>query len=220
MVHALSGATGGATISVNGTQTSNQSVLSFLNAAVYNGLTLSISNPSGGQIQFVLGGAIGGAGLADPSASSLGGVQSLAAQSHKWIYSISTSGVPFASQPASSDLSDVANILFANANLVYGAYTANFSGAAHTIPWVVVSTSGGLPATCTPGEAGFVTGVTAGQNLYECGSTNNWTQQSGAGEVTITSPDGSINVGGTTSNPTVDVATSVLNATYPQLARA
>ena len=43
-----------------------------------------------------------------PSASTLGGVESLAVVSHKWINTISTAGVPAATQPAAADLSDTA----------------------------------------------------------------------------------------------------------------
>lgn len=46
-----------------------------------------------------------GADLPNPSPSSLGGVQSLAAVSSQWIRQISTSGVPSASQPAFTDIS-------------------------------------------------------------------------------------------------------------------
>jgi uncharacterized protein DUF5907 len=43
--------------------------------------------------------------LANPSATTLGGVQSAAAVTHQWINSISTSGVPALSQPAFTDIS-------------------------------------------------------------------------------------------------------------------
>jgi hypothetical protein len=52
--------------------------------------------------------AIAGADLPNPSASTLGGVESLAVVSHKWINTISTAGVPAATQPACGDLSDSA----------------------------------------------------------------------------------------------------------------
>lgn len=48
-----------------------------------------------------------GADLPNPSSSTLGGIQSIAAVSHKFISSISTSGVPALTQPATSDLSDI-----------------------------------------------------------------------------------------------------------------
>jgi microcystin-dependent protein len=49
--------------------------------------------------------ALVGADLPNPSSSTLGGIQSLAAVSHKWINEISTAGVPSAIQPDFSDLS-------------------------------------------------------------------------------------------------------------------
>lgn len=53
-------------------------------------------------------GTLPAARLPNPSASTLGGIQSLASVSHNWINSISTLGVPAASQPACGDLSNAA----------------------------------------------------------------------------------------------------------------
>ncbi len=40
----------------------------------------------------------------------------------------------------------------------------------------------GIPATCTVGQIAFITDASAGSNIYECASTNTWTQQTvGAG---------------------------------------
>jgi len=47
-----------------------------------------------------------GADLPNPSSTSLGGIQSIVAQTHKWINSVSTLGVPNLVQPACADLSD------------------------------------------------------------------------------------------------------------------
>ena len=44
--------------------------------------------------------------LPNPGSSTLGGIQSFVAQANKWISSISTAGVPSATQPAASDLSN------------------------------------------------------------------------------------------------------------------
>jgi hypothetical protein len=44
--------------------------------------------------------------LPNPSASTLGGIESIAATTHSWIDSISTAGVPHQSRPACGDLSD------------------------------------------------------------------------------------------------------------------
>lgn len=45
-----------------------------------------------------------------PSATSIGGVESLASTSHEWINAISTSGVPTATQPAFTDISGTATV--------------------------------------------------------------------------------------------------------------
>ena len=50
-------------------------------------------------------GTLSAARLPNPSAATLGGVESAAAIAHEWIDSISTAGVPHLSQPAESDLS-------------------------------------------------------------------------------------------------------------------
>jgi hypothetical protein len=47
------------------------------------------------------------ADLPTPTASTLGGIESISALAHNWIASVDTSGVPHQSQPATSDLSDV-----------------------------------------------------------------------------------------------------------------
>lgn len=45
-------------------------------------------------------------------------------------------------------------------------------------PWGIGTT---LPAKCTVGQLFFKTNATAGQNIYECASTNTWTQQLNSG---------------------------------------
>ena len=52
--------------------------------------------------------------------------------------------------------------------------TLDATGATATRP---VKTGTSLPATCTVGDLYFKSDATAGQNLYECASTNTWTQQ-------------------------------------------
>ena len=48
--------------------------------------------------------------MPNPSTSTLGGVKSLAVVPHKWINTISTAGAPAATQPASTDLSDISTL--------------------------------------------------------------------------------------------------------------
>ncbi len=67
------------------------------------------------------------------------------------------------------------------------------SGGTHTLP-MKVGLAASKPATCTAGELYFATDATAGQQIYECSSTNTWTQQlnsgGGSGSVVLTSGSG------------------------------
>lgn len=57
------------------------------------------------------------------------------------------------------------------------------SGAATTKPAKVGAS---LPGTCAQGEQFFRTGVTAGQNIYGCTSSNTWSLETGGGSGTVT----------------------------------
>jgi hypothetical protein len=105
----------GPTFEVNGSNTSNQTTINFT-----NGTYLTASNPSAGQVKFDI------TSLPSPTASTLGGIESLAAVSHKWINAISTGGVPSATQPASTDLSDYGSFPGA----AFGSQSANYFHAA------------------------------------------------------------------------------------------
>ncbi len=62
--------------------------------------------PAWAQVAFAdLSGSATGAQLPNPSASTLGGVESIAAVTHNFLTSISTSGVPTQAQPAFTDIS-------------------------------------------------------------------------------------------------------------------
>jgi len=77
--------------------------------------------------------------------------------------------------------SQVTNAVATNSSNTFTAGTQDFSGAAHTRPMIVVSSSGSLPAVCAVGELAFVSGAAAGQQIYECSAADVWTQQSGGG---------------------------------------
>jgi hypothetical protein len=66
-----------------------------------SGTTWDAITVDAGQIS----GTLSAARLPNPSASTLGGVESLAAVSHQFLTSISTSGVPAQAQPTEADLS-------------------------------------------------------------------------------------------------------------------
>jgi len=67
-----------------------------------------LAGPASGSAAAPTFRALTGADLPAPSASTLGGVESIAAASHKWVNAISTSGVPSQTQPGCSDLSNAA----------------------------------------------------------------------------------------------------------------
>jgi hypothetical protein len=82
-----------------------------------------------------------GADLPNPSASSLGGVQSLAVVASRWINTISTSGVPSATQPAFTDISGTA--------LVTQGGTGIASGTSGGVPYFSGATSIASSGTLT-----------------------------------------------------------------------
>lgn len=91
--------------------------------------------------------ALVGADLPNPGASSLGGIQSLAATTHQWINSISTSGVPGASQPACADLSNAG--VFCPASAGTGVITAVGVNVGSAGAVVVNGGAGGTPNSLT-----------------------------------------------------------------------
>ena len=101
--------------------------------------------------------------IPNPSASTLGGIESIAAVSHKWINTISTSGVPGLTQPAESDLS------FTDIT------TNNVSTSAHGFtPKAPNDTSKFLRGDATwasPSGSGTVNSGTAGHLAYYATST-------------------------------------------------
>lgn len=58
---------GGSAVNVNGTPVSSTTLLNFLNSAATNGLTLTVANPSAGNIQLGLSGTLTNAGLQNSS---------------------------------------------------------------------------------------------------------------------------------------------------------
>lgn len=86
---------GSIALDTNNSANSSQSVLSL-----NNGTGIVTANPTAGNVTFTLQPA---------QAGTIGGTESLAAVTSKWIDSISTMGVPHASQPAFTDISGTAS---------------------------------------------------------------------------------------------------------------
>lgn len=169
-----------------------------------------------GQLGFSdLTGSVSAAQLPNPTASTLGGIESIAAQSHKWINSISTSGVPSLTQPAAADLSDTAtsgNVLrgngasFVSATLAAADLSNGVTGSGSvvlaTAPTLVAPVLGAATATSITGLTGAFTPNAAGgtdigsaakpfANIYVGGSATNNIKVTGTATAarTVTLPD-------------------------------
>ena len=151
-----------ATFQVNGSNTSSQSPINFI-----NGTYLTASNPSAGQVKFDV------TSLPSPTASTLGGIESLAAVSHQWINAISTAGVPSATQPASTDLSDYGSFPGA----AFGSQTANYFYAAPNgssgNPLFRAIVAADIPASvCVPKDLGTMTWSSGGTATFAAASNS------------------------------------------------
>jgi len=76
------------------------SPFTLFDVALFDGTALNASNLTSGTVP--------AARLPNPTASTLGGVQSHAAVTHQFLTGVSTSGVPTAAQPTASDVSGLA----------------------------------------------------------------------------------------------------------------
>ena len=123
------------------------------------------------------GGTIAAGWLPNPSASTLGGVESIAAQSSKWINTISTSGVPSLTQPLFSDISG---------SVAAGqmpALTGDITSSAGTVATTLATVNGG-PGTC--GDSTHVCQVVTNGKGLVTSQTAVSISQPGTGTVTHT----------------------------------
>lgn len=111
--------------------------------------------------------------LPNPSATTLGGVQSAAAVSHQWIASISTAGVPSLSQPAFADISGTASTAqIGTGTPAAGKYVDGGTGAWTTLPAGGGGSPGGSSgqvqydnAGAFGGASGLLIGASGNPNL-------------------------------------------------------
>ncbi len=105
--------------------------------------------------------------LPNPSASTLGGTESLAVVAHKWINTISTSGVPAATQPACSDLSDSASGCSTAAYVLPNPSASTLGGteslAVVAHKWINTISTSGVPAATQPAFSDVSGAATAAQ---------------------------------------------------------
>jgi hypothetical protein len=137
-------------LSVSGSPITTAGTLAIGEAPQQAGLFLA--SPSAGSGALTPR-SISGADLPMPTVSGLGGVRSIDAVAHQWLDSISTGGLPHASQPSCGDLSGVAASCFVDTTNA-GNISSGVLAAAR------------LPASVT-GNTTF-----AGNNLYT--GTSSW----------------------------------------------
>lgn len=150
----------------------------------------------------ITSGTLPAARLPAPTATTPGGIQSLATTAHQWLNSISTAGVPVASQPAFTDISGTATAsqggtgatslgaAFTNSGSVLNAtqpinsQTGTSYAIASTDAAAIVTFTNSSPVAATLAQA-TTAGFNAGFSFYA--------QNLGAGVVTITPATSTIN---------------------------
>ncbi len=173
-VNAGSGTTGDAshvaqiTTNAKGLVTVQSSVAIAIASGAVSGLAAIATSGSASDLST---GTVPAARLPNPSSSTLGGIQSLAAVTSKWINTISTSGVPSATQPAESDLS-ITDITTNNV-------TTSAHGFTPKLPNDATKYLDGTGAYTVPtGSVG--TGLWAGQITAPSSSGWSWDNQASA----------------------------------------
>lgn len=157
ILHQLSNFNGTGWVAVGGTPsiaTTSSAGTVFAKGVVTHqfltGIGSGTGSPSSAQAAFTdISGSVAASQLPNPSASTLGGVESAAAVTHQWINSISTSGVPALSQPAFTDISGVAT-----AAQLPAPTATNLGGVksltATTHQWINTISTAGAPSSTQP----------------------------------------------------------------------
>lgn len=125
---------------------------------------------------------ISGNDLPNPGASSLGGVESLAAVTHNFLTSISTSGVPTQAQPAFTDISGsvtLGQLPAIASNTVYG----NITGSSATPTAITQTQLTALVNSFTSSLSGTVAASGGGTTNF-LRADGSWTTPGGGGTVT------------------------------------
>lgn len=110
------------------------------------------------------------ANIPNPTASTLGGIESIVATAHQWIASIDTSGVPHQSQPAFSDISgSVAASQLPNPSASTLGGIESYASVAHQ--WINAISTSGVPSSTQP----------ATSDLSDVTAPTAWTATDGSG---------------------------------------
>lgn len=160
----------------------------------------------------ITSGTLPAAQLPNPTASTLGGIESLVAVPHKWINAISTSGVPSATQPASTDLSDLPIPISSGGN---GSTTPAIVGGTGILTsgvWPNQTILLNTPVLPANGGTGSTTVPTSAQVPIGNSGGTVYAPQTISGDVTVTSA-GVTTVGSTHLSAALPVAQGGTNTT-------
>jgi len=146
--------------------------------------------------------ALVGADLPNPSASTLGGVESIAAVSHNFLTSISTSGVPAQAQPAFTDISG--SVAASQMPAFTGDVTTSAGAVATTLATVNSNVGSFTNASVTVNAKGLVTAASSGAAPIVLAAPTVQRFTSGSGtynkDYTFVITSGSATVGATYTN--------------------
>lgn len=187
----------GVTLETNGTSNSLQSVLNLMNAAAFNGLTLSFSNPSGGNVQPAFGGTLNNSGLSNSAVTIAGASISLGGSTS----SFPSPGAIGGTTPAAGTFTT----LTATGNTALdGTVTANALSTTGTVAGSVCATSAGLilyqaSGNCYSGTANLAVQV----NGAAIGSSATLNFQSGNGVTQNCVYSGGVNICTPDYNPSL-----------------
>lgn len=192
----------------NGTPLSSAATLNFINSAATNGITLTFSNPSSGNVQLGITGTLNNAGLTNSSTTVNGQTCTLG----------STCTVPFQTNTVSNTSQAGINLLTSTANSV-GLIVTPTNSATNQVKFEITG------ASYTGNAATSTVLSTSGSNTQVwgmTGSSQGWINQAAAGAVllnpvasqTITQP-GSTQLNLTGGPLVVTAGGSVNGVTFP-----
>jgi hypothetical protein len=143
-------------------------------------------------------GTLAASNLPNPTASTLGGIESLAAVSHTWINAISTAGVPSATQPAFTDVSG--SLACSQHPALTGDVTTSAGSCATTLATVGATKGGTGQTTYSTGDTLYSSAANTLSKLTgNTTTTKNFLTQTGTGAASAAPAWGTIASGDLTS---------------------